>query len=146
MEAGNVDAVALALETARTAAPRNTLEQMLVDQLAGLHSLVMTLMAKSQHFAESVTSWNPKARQQLQSIETARLAGATTRAMDTFQRGMLALELLRNGGRQVVVVQHVQVKEGGKAVVAGAIKGGKARGRSPKREATRLAAERQQAG
>jgi hypothetical protein len=134
MEAGNVDAVALALETARTVAPRNSLEQMLVDQLAGAHQLIMTLMAKSQHFAESVTSWDPKARQQLQSIETARLAGAVARAMDTFQRGMLTLERLRNGGRQVMVVQHVQVKEGGRAVVAGAVKSGKARRRGSERE------------
>lgn len=41
--------------------------------------------------------------------------------METFQRAALTLERLRNGGRQTVVVQHVDVANGGRAVVAGTV-------------------------
>jgi len=39
--------------------------------------------------------------------------------MGSFQDGLATLHKLRNGGKQVVTVQHVQVKDGGQAVVAG---------------------------
>ena len=45
--------------------------------------------------------------------------------MESYQRGALTLERLRNGGRQVVQVQHVNVSDGGQAVVAGTIQGGR---------------------
>jgi hypothetical protein len=38
--------------------------------------------------------------------------------MDAFQGGMLALAKIRSGGQQVVVVQHVAVGDGGRAMVA----------------------------
>lgn len=45
----------------------------------------------------------------------------------------VALQRLRTGGRQVVQVQHVQVNEGGQAVVAGTVAtGGRRRGRKSK--------------
>jgi len=44
--------------------------------------------------------------------------------MSTFQQGLLTLQRLRTGGQQVVTVQHVQVNEGGQAVVAGSVEGG----------------------
>ena len=46
------------------------------------------------------------------------------RLMETCQRGALTLDRLRNGGRQVVQVQHVTVGDGGQAVVAGTVQGG----------------------
>jgi hypothetical protein len=65
----------------------------------------------------------------MQSIEAARMAGAAARMMDTFQRGLLTLDRLRNGGRQVVTVQHVNVGDSGQAVVAGEVSTGSRRGR-----------------
>jgi hypothetical protein len=64
--------------------------------------------------------------------EAIRITAAMTRMMDSFQRGVLALERLRKGGQQVVVVQHVNVSGEGKAVVAGNVEGGLPGG--PKRE------------
>ncbi len=49
------------------------------------------------------------------------MAAASTRMIEAFQRGLLTLERLRNGGKQTVVVQHVAVSEGGQAVVAGTV-------------------------
>jgi hypothetical protein len=68
------------------------------------------------------------------TAEAARSAGAAARLLDAFQRGALALDRLRNGGRQTVVVQHVSVAEGGQAVVAGAVapKAAKPAGEEPR--------------
>jgi hypothetical protein len=41
--------------------------------------------------------------------------------MTTYQQGMLALQRLRTGGTQRIVVQHVTVEDGGRAVVAGEV-------------------------
>ena len=46
---------------------------------------------------------------------------ASARMMDTYQRALLTLERVRNGGKQTVVVQHVTVAGGGQAVVAGQV-------------------------
>jgi hypothetical protein len=44
--------------------------------------------------------------------------------MDAFQKGTLALHKLRTGGTQTVTVQHVNVSDGGRAVVTGGINAG----------------------
>jgi hypothetical protein len=54
---------------------------------------------------------------------------ASARMMDTYQRALLTLERVRNGGKQTVVVQHVTVAGGGQAVVAGQVKTGPKRRR-----------------
>jgi len=60
------------------------------------------------------------------------MAGAAARMMETFQRGLLTLDRLRNGGKQVVTVQHVTVGDGGQAIVAGKVSPGGRRGRKGK--------------
>jgi hypothetical protein len=67
------------------------------------------------------------------SIEAGRLMNASARMMDTYQRGLLTLERIRSGGRQTVVVQHVNVADGGQAMIAGQVKArAKRRGRRAK--------------
>jgi hypothetical protein len=56
--------------------------------------------------------------------DAARTAVAGARLVEAFDRGALALDRLRRGGRQTVVVQHVAVSDGGQAVVAGAVAAG----------------------
>ena len=51
------------------------------------------------------------------------MANTAARLMDAYQRGLLTLDRLRNGGRQMVTVQHVNVSAGGQAVVAGTVGG-----------------------
>jgi hypothetical protein len=41
------------------------------------------------------------------NVEACRLAGAVGRLMASYQSGMLALERVRSGGKQHVVVQHI---------------------------------------
>lgn len=111
----------LAVDAAASIEAQNSLERMLAHQMATAHSMAMKLAAKTDHFLQGVTSWDRDGRQQVQSIEAARMAAASARMMDTFTRALLALERLRNGGKQTVVVQHVHVADGGQAVVAGAV-------------------------
>jgi hypothetical protein len=54
----------------------------------------------------------------------ARLSNASARMIQVYQEGPLTLQKLRTGGKQTVVVQHVQVGEGGQAVIAGNMKAG----------------------
>ena len=63
------------------------------------------------------------------NVRVTRLAGAASRLMMAFQQGMVTLDRLRSGGRQHIVVQHVQVNDGGQAVVAGKMKAPRAKGR-----------------
>lgn len=111
----------LAVDAAESVQAANSLERMLVHQMATAHRVAMTMAAKAGDFASHIKSRDTTTRQQVQSIEAARMAGAAARMMETFQRGLLTLERLRNGGKQVVVVQHVTVSDGGQAVVAGAV-------------------------
>ncbi|MBL6079693.1 hypothetical protein JMJ56_16870 [Belnapia sp. T18] len=97
---------------------------MLAHQMATAHAMALRLAAKADYFASLCQSWDKTGRQQVQSIEAARMATASVRMMDAFGRAALTLERLRNGGRQTVVVQHVAVSEGGQAVVAGTVNQG----------------------
>ena len=63
----------------------------------------------------------------LPAVDVARLANTAARLMDVAQAAIVTLSRTRNVGKQLVVVQHVhqhvQVSEGGQAVVAGQLKG-----------------------
>jgi len=48
------------------------------------------------------------------------MANVAARLMEAYQRAALTLLRMRNGGRQVVTVQHVSIS-GGQAIVAGAV-------------------------
>ena len=56
------------------------------------------------------------------NLRVTRLAGAASRLMVAYQQGLVTLDRLRAGGKQTIIVQHVQVNDGGQAVVAGKVK------------------------
>lgn len=122
--ASAANTLTMAVDAAESVQAANSLERMLAHQMATAHHLAMTLAARAGDFAGHIKSWDTQTRQQLQSIEAARMAAASARMMETFQRGLLTLERLRNGGKQTVVVQHVAVSDGGQAVVAGTVNQG----------------------
>jgi hypothetical protein len=87
-------------------------------------------MAKADHQLSQVDTWNP-ASYQAHSVEAARLAHAAGKLMGAFSDTVLTVQRRRSGGKQVVQVIHQQVAvdAGGKAIVAGPLKGrGKAGG------------------
>jgi hypothetical protein len=112
----------LAMDAADTIKARNSLEKMLAHQIAAAHGLAMKFATKSEHLLGFVNSWDTAARQQVSSIEAARLANAAARMMESYNQGLLTLDRLRNGRRQIVTVQHVTVGPGGRAIVAASVK------------------------
>jgi predicted component of type VI protein secretion system len=100
-----------AVDAAQSAQAENSLEKMVCHQMAAAHHAALKLLARSL-----AMSGVP--------VEMARLANAAARMMQVCQEGLLTLQKLRTGGKQTVVVQHVQVSEGGQAVIAGSVASG----------------------
>ncbi|HEV2680919.1 MAG TPA: hypothetical protein VGV14_10505 [Rhodanobacter sp.] len=120
--ADDAQSLETALDLAETYQAKSSAEKMLSHQMAVLHTLTM----KSGHHAgealdriQGVT--DPKLREAL-TVQANRLVNATARATAEFQNCMLTFQKLRSGGKQTIVVQHVQntqVNDGGKAIIAG---------------------------
>jgi len=98
----------MGIDAAITVEARNSLEKMLAHQMAAAHRMAMSMVARNND--------------RLAPAESARLANTAGRLMQVFQSGLQTLHKIRTGGKQVMVVQRVQVSEGGQAVVAGQIK------------------------
>jgi len=111
--ANRAGALELALDASDTADPKNSLEKMLVHQMAVLHRQTMKLAARMDDF-----SLLPLEGLQQRSVEVCRLGATVARLAAAYQSALLALQRARSGGRQVVTVQHVHVGDGGQAVVA----------------------------
>jgi hypothetical protein len=95
-----------AIDAAQSAQAGNSLEKMLCHQMAAMHCAAMKLLANSL-------------RDGLPPVEAARLSNAAARMMQVYQDAFLALQKIRSGGKQTLVVQHLQVTNGGQAVIAG---------------------------
>jgi hypothetical protein len=119
----DIGCVELDQDLAATIQPSNSIERMLAGQLASAHYTALRLLAASlghtNRIGDLQAPW-----QREQSVEACRLTNAATRLMASFQDGALALQKLRTGGKQVVVVQHVHVSSGGQAVIGDVTTGG----------------------
>jgi hypothetical protein len=111
------DTVDLGIDAAATIDARNSLEKMLAHQMAAAHRMSMQFMRRAEQ--ELRRQNDPEA-----VLEANRCGNAAARMMKAYQEGLLTLGRMRTGGRQVVTVQHVQVSEGGQAIVAGAVNSG----------------------
>lgn len=110
----------MALDAAQDAKAVTAQEKMLAHQMAALHRAAMEMLAKSS--------------EQEDTVEQSRLANTAARLLSVYQDGMLTFQRVRSGGRQTVTVQHVQVSQGGQAVIAGAVRtGGHTRGSKSKK-------------
>ena len=118
--AHKADVLELALDASETVDPRNSLEKMLAHQLTAAHRSAMKMSAEMNRRVEYLAHVRGE-EQERANIQATRLASASARMMTAFQQGLLTLQRLRMGGQQVVTVQHVQVNEGGQAVVAGTV-------------------------
>lgn len=119
----DADALTLGVDLAETIGAQNSAEKMLAHQLAGAHRLAMEFMAYAGVTAEVFA--NTGHRNVGQSVEASRMANTANRLMTTFQSGLQTLHKLRNGGQQTLTVQHVNVSNGGQAVVAGSLDRGR---------------------
>lgn len=112
----------LAVDAAETVQAQNSLEKMLAHQMAAAHGAAMRLVSRAESEMGRCEYEGSRARHEGQ-LSATRLLNTAGRLMSSFQDGMATLHKMRRGGRQVVTVQHVQVSDGGQAVVAGAING-----------------------
>jgi hypothetical protein len=85
----------LAIETAENVSAKNSIQKMLVHQMAAAHRHSMRLLAESEK--ETDPQW---------SVKKAALAA---RLMDTYARAALTLQRLQSGPSQSTVVQQVLV-------------------------------------
>ncbi|MGC1505783.1 MAG: hypothetical protein WA782_16765 [Sulfitobacter sp.] len=85
-------------------APRNGIERLLAVQMSATH---VAMVRSAGRLANAVT---------LEQFKV-HYSGYTKLAR-TYTAQMEALRKHRNGGKQTVVVQHVNVEDGGKAIVA----------------------------
>jgi hypothetical protein len=108
----------LALDAADTIDAKNSLEKMLVHQMSVLHRQIMKLTARIDDL-ELQFPRQESSKERNEQI--CRLASTVASLTASYQTGILDLQRIRSGGRQVVTVQHVHVGEGGQAVVAGKI-------------------------
>jgi hypothetical protein len=104
------DVAALALDTADTMRASNSLEKMLAHQMAVLHDTAM------QNASKAALEQDP--------VHSVRMMNLSLRAMDTFQKGLLTFKRLRGSGEQKITIQHVNVTQGGQAVIGQVQTGG----------------------
>jgi len=102
--------LSMALDTAETVGAKNSAEQMLAHQMAAIHKMSLDLMAQAGNTRDPV--------------EKCRLINCAARLMDVYQKGMITLNRLHSGGQQFMTVQHVQVSDGGQAVINGSVQTG----------------------
>ena len=124
LAADGIQCVALAVDTAETIQAKNNIEKMLAHQLAAAHKLAMTFAGQARELADYARSETYGRLRDVDASGASRAANSSARMMDAFQKGSLALHKLRTGGTQTVTVQHVNVSEGGQAVVTGDIRSG----------------------
>jgi hypothetical protein len=112
--AKDAGALALGVDTADTIQATNSAELMLAHQMGAAHAGAMRLLGQVENMM--VMQGTAIRTDNSANLRVTRLAGSASRLMVAFQQGLVTLDRLRAGGKQTIVVQHVQVK--GQAVVA----------------------------
>jgi hypothetical protein len=130
--ASGAGVLTMAVDAAQTIRARNSLERMLAHQLAAAHNLAMTAASRAQ----TLMRQHKFSGDQATSIEATRNANTAARLMDSFQGGLLVHDRMRRGGKQSVTVTHIHqqvaVGNGGKAVIAGSVRGARSK-KKPRR-------------
>ena len=120
--ANQAGSLSLALDAADTFQAQDSLEKMLIHQMAVLHCGMMRAAARMNEELDAAGVIDPNKREAA-NVRACRFAGAISRMSATFQQGLLTLQRKRTGGNQHVTVKHihqqVNVTQGGQAVVAG---------------------------
>ena len=109
-DAGKV-AIDGAIDFYRGFEPKDNLECLLAAQMVATHNMAMTF------------SWKAMLAKQTPDGIDANI-NRLTKLMRTFTAQVEALRKYRTGGKQTIQVQHVNVSEGGQAVVGNVMGGG----------------------
>jgi hypothetical protein len=101
----NLGVMQSAVDTAVTAQASNSIEKMLAHQLAATHTAAMNLLT----FMPGMQPSTSGVRTAPPAAEISRMGNAAARLREAFSSGCQALQRLKTGGTQRVVVQHQQV-------------------------------------
>lgn len=104
------DVAALALDTADTMGASNSLEKMLAHQMAVLHDTAM------QNASKAALEPDP--------VNSVRMMSLSIRSFEAYQKAMLVYKRFRGTGEQRITIQHVNVTQGGQAVIGQVQPGG----------------------
>lgn len=104
------DIAALALDTAGAVGADNSVEQILAHQIAAAHHQAMTLLTKA--------AMEPDPAHQI------RLSNLAAKWMAVTQSASLTVKKLKASGEQRITIQHVNVSDGGQAVIGEVRAGG----------------------
>ena len=91
--------------------PRDVIEVMLIIQMIGVHNLAIATLSRALLPSQAAESAEAYIQQ-------------TTKMLRTFAQQMDALKNYRRTGQQKVIVEHVNVNQGGQAVVGSITQGG----------------------
>jgi len=100
---------AMGVDAADTIQAQNSLEKMLAHQLAATHAVIMEQVGQVHSREEGQAS--------------AKRLTALARCLQAYQAGLLTLKKLRQTGNQRIVVQYVNVSDGGQAVIGNVERG-----------------------
>lgn len=106
-----VEACNITLSMLNGIQPRDEIELMLSMQIISVHNVVMQSLGGCIMKNQSIDS-------------RERLVNQATKMLRTFTSQMQALKRYRTGGQQKVTVEHVNVNEGGQAIVGNVSQGG----------------------
>lgn len=104
------DIAALALDTAESAGAVGSIEQMLAHQVAAAHHQMMSMLTKAS------VEPNPTLQMQYSALAAKWMSASNNVA--------LTLKKLKANGEQRITIQHVNVSDGGQAVIGDVRAGG----------------------
>ena len=111
----DLDIAALAVDAANSVHADNSLEKMLIHQMSAAHQVSMTLMDRASGLIDH--NDNYAGQNDSRNVNAIKMFNSAMRMMNSYQQGLLALNKIRNGGNQTVTIQHVNVSQGGQAVI-----------------------------
>lgn len=98
------DTLNIALALLHEIKPRNGIEALLATQMIHTHNLSITMMRRATHSEQTVDGVD-------------RNVNRAAKLMRVFNSQLDALQKLRGKGQQKIIVEHVNVNEGGQAIV-----------------------------
>jgi len=101
--ASGPNVAAMGVDASDTIQAQNSLEKMLAHQLAATHAVVMEQLGQVHVRADASTN--------------AKWLTAIARCLQAYQQGLITPKKLRQTGNQRILVQHVNVREGGQALI-----------------------------
>lgn len=117
----------LAPAMAEEAKAKGKIQRALSHQIAAAHNYAMTFIGRADTWAKRAEHEFRMGNTQLATqanIEAARVANTAARLMSAMAEGALTLDRLKRGAKQIIVIQRMDVSNGGQAIVAGKVGGG----------------------